>query len=287
MMKIAAITLMILGLILACWFLFLGGYLTGNPMYPDPAKAKEINPFITGLVVPLLTLGSTLLIIENLRVTSLQNFNNNFFQLINQHHRLVENLTTTVDGISTPASPSTKRDVFDDLAWRIATDYEFFGKNQLYIIKNTKGRRLDPNPQLAPGIKNEEGLKRLNSIYDHYFHIHQSDLSHYFRNLYHIVKFVHTSRLPRAKKKSSLKILRAQLSNYELLLLAYDGLHTYGEKFKPLIERYELLKGLNSELRLTPNRTKRIIDYKLLMTAYPHLKKYYTRHQKKSAHQHP
>ena len=39
-------------------------------------------------------------------------------------------------------------------------------------------------------------------------------------------------------------ITRSQLSDYELLLLFYNGLSEMGEKFKPLIEEYALLKNL-------------------------------------------
>ena len=79
-MKKIAISLLIAGALIYFWVLFFGGYLNGNPFVPDPLKAKDINPFITALVVPLFTLGSALLVIENLRISTLQNFNNNFFK---------------------------------------------------------------------------------------------------------------------------------------------------------------------------------------------------------------
>jgi hypothetical protein len=69
------------------------------------------------------------------------------------------------------------------------------------------------------------------------------------------------------------KILRAQLSNYEILFLAYNGMHEYGKKFYNFIEKYELLKSLNTEERLTETRVKRIVDINILREAYPHLKK--------------
>ncbi|MCB0738292.1 MAG: hypothetical protein KDC92_12315 [Bacteroidetes bacterium] len=37
---------------------------------------------------------------------------------------------------------------------------------------------------------------------------------------------------------------RAQLSDYELLILFYNCLCEYGGKFKPYVERYALLKSL-------------------------------------------
>ena len=44
-------------------------------------------------------------------------------------------------------------------------------------------------------------------------------------------------------------IVRSQLSKYELVLLFYNCATTCGnEKFKPLVEKYALLKNLDKEL---------------------------------------
>ncbi len=69
-------------------------------------------------------------------------------------------------------------------------------------------------------------------------------------------------------------MLRAQLSNYEILLLAYNGLHPYGKKFHRLIEKYELLKNLNTEERVPIGWERRIIDLKILKDSYPSFKAY-------------
>lgn len=267
-LKVIAIIMLIAGALLALWFLILGGYLLGNPI-PDPDKAKEINPFITGLVVPLLTLGSTLLVLENLIASTLQNFSNNFFNLINQHHRLVENLSTAVDGISKEKNPTLKRDVFDDLAHRIVADFKFAHKSKEEIEDLERELKLKPNTELK--VKSTDPHEMLVEIYDHYFHIHHSELSHYFRNLYHIVKFVDDTKFSKKIKYKHVKILRAQLSNYEILLLAYNCLHAYGNKFFPLVEKYKMLKNLNSEEDLNIKRTRRIVDFSLLRMKYKHL----------------
>ena len=119
------------------------------------------------------------------------------------------------------------------------------------------------------------------SIYDYYFHVYQSILGHYFRNLYHLVKYADKSPFSQAFKNDHVKILRAQLSNYELLLLAYNGLHDYGEAFYPLIEKYELLKCLNDETRVPNDYEKRIVDISILRKTYPHLMKLFKEQQNK------
>ena len=93
----------------------------------------------------------------------------------------------------------------------------------------------------------------------------QTDFGHYFRNLYRIVKLVHENEFYTYEElggKSSINsneynaknfemryryisMLRAQLSDYELLWLFYNCLSDNGsEKFKPLVEEYSLLKNM-------------------------------------------
>ena len=72
-------------------------------------------------------------------------------------------------------------------------------------------------------------------------------MSHYFRTLYHIIKFVDKSTIENKKQYTS--IVRAQLSSYEQVMLFYNCLHDNGnEKFKPLIEKYSLFKNLDTSL---------------------------------------
>jgi hypothetical protein len=287
-------------IILALWYLYFGEYFSGDASRPDPSKAKDIQPFISGLVLPLLTLGSTLLVIANLQSNTIQNFSNNFFKLIDQHHKLVDNINSAVEGITSFEKPSKGREFFDDLANRIAIDFDtlaappiaafekpepkpkfsslvaklllnLLSSNQEIPAENEQAFQIDD--RLKEKAIGKSGRELLVLIYDHYYHIHQSDLSHYFRNLYHIVGFVERASIRKKSKRTFLKMLRAQLSNYELLLLAYNGLHPYGEKFYPLIENYELLKNLNDEQRVPAGYEKRIVDTEILSVNYPHLKR--------------
>lgn len=272
------------GILLAGWFLYWGEYLTGQFSQPDPEKAKEIQPFITGLVLPLLTLGSTLLVVANLRSSILQNFSNNFFKLIDQHHKLVDNIDTEIEGIGEASKGNA---FFDDLASRIADDFEALGDeaaSSKLASSNTDSTEppleLDKSKyEIDDGLREQargkKGKDLLLVIYDHFFHLHQSDLGHYFRHLYHIVRFAERSSLSDAEKVEFIKILRAQLTNYELLLLAYNGMHEYGKEFRPLIEKYELLKSLNNERKVPTNYTKRIVEIGILSTEYPHLRKHW------------
>ncbi len=80
--------------------------------------------------------------------------------------------------------------------------------------------------------------------YKRFYETRQQDVGHYFRSLYNLVKFVDMSSTP--DKRLYTNLVRAQLSTYELALLCYNCLSSFGaEKFKPFVEDYALLKGLS------------------------------------------
>ncbi|KAB7613731.1 hypothetical protein F9L33_10175 [Amylibacter sp. SFDW26] len=66
------------------------------------------------------------------------------------------------------------------------------------------------------------------------------DLGGYFRIIYNIIKYVHTSEIP--NKKFYTNIVRAQLSESELVLLKYNLSTPLGEKFILYVNEYDLLK---------------------------------------------
>lgn len=78
-----------------------------------------------------------------------------------------------------------------------------------------------------------------------------TNFDHYFRLLYRILKFVRDTPLITNfdDEYEYTSMLRAMLSRYELVWLFYNGLSDYGvQKFKPLIERYAMLKSLREDL---------------------------------------
>ena len=90
--------------------------------------------------------------------------------------------------------------------------------------------------------------------YEEFYGLHQAELGHYFRNLYHLVKFVKVSHIHDKRRYTSLA--RAQLSAYELVFLFYNGISVFGEKFKPLIEEFGLLEHLETNLLFHPSHAK-------------------------------
>lgn len=87
-------------------------------------------------------------------------------------------------------------------------------------------------------------------------------LDHYFRLLYRIFKYIDESyekipEMTKSKRYEYTSIVRATLSQYELILLFYNCLSTNGnKKFKPLIEKYAIFNNLRVELLATEREQK-------------------------------
>lgn len=80
---------------------------------------------------------------------------------------------------------------------------------------------------------------------------HQSRLGHYFRHLYQFVSFVDNAPyLKETEKKAFVKIIRAQMSTFELVIFFVNILSAYGRPWwqgeENLIAKYELLKNIPS-----------------------------------------
>jgi hypothetical protein len=149
-----------------------------------------------------------------------QTFDNAFFHLLELHHQIVSGMDLGESGADAEAA-TTGRDCFvrfyDDLRERLASDERF----------------------RASGATRENVRTAYAELYEEI----QSEIGHYFRNLYNIVKFVDRSEVE--DKQSYSNLVRAQLSSHELLMLFYNcSTHLGEEKFKPLLERYALLKNM-------------------------------------------
>lgn len=165
--------------------------------------------------------------IEQNQTLRQQRFDNTFFQLLNNHSSIVESMD--LRKLHDKSSViSEGRDCFNI----------FYQRLEAYI--RTKGAKHNIDTKTA-------SLKDTFEGYHLFFEQNQNDLGHYFRNLYHIIKYIDKSDID--KKKTYTNFVRAQLSSYELVLIFYNCLTDYGnEKFKPLIEKYSLLKNMNRGL---------------------------------------
>ena len=77
-------------------------------------------------------------------------------------------------------------------------------------------------------------------------------LSHYFRTLYRIIKYVdeYDDKYNQISKSDYIKLIRAQLSSSQLLLIACNSLGIEGYSLKKYIEKYELLEHFSDMIFL-------------------------------------
>lgn len=172
----------------------------------------------------------------------IQRFENTFFNLLDIHHQIVNSIdlryfqhSYTIEEIMSRGGEYangepimlTARDVFR----------QTFEDMAIMLKKNPENKREE--------------------IYLKMFSRYQTDFGHYFRNLYRIVKFIDETNFSHVEndseafdlKYSYTSMLRGQLSAYELLWIFYNGLSENGaDKFKPLIEKYALLKNMPFKL---------------------------------------
>ncbi|MBW1294969.1 putative phage abortive infection protein [Aquimarina litoralis] len=155
----------------------------------------------------------------------LQQFESTFFSLLNLHHQIVDGID--IDTTKGGSLYDFKKEKDVTLTGRDCFQYFFQEFEEMYASRYDEKNELD----------------RIQKSYIDFYVNHQTDLGHYFRNLYNILKFVH-------KKNPGdnffyANLLRAQLSSSELLMLFYNCLSKFGNrKFKPLIEEYHFLQNM-------------------------------------------
>ncbi|EOI3569202.1 putative phage abortive infection protein [Cronobacter dublinensis] len=115
----------------------------------------------------------------------------------------------------------------------------YFYKNfKTYVVKEKNG--LVNYKDLSEANQNDVASK-LGAAYELYFSNRSQNLSHYYRFLFNTYKFIDESDLQHEIKRKYANILRAQLSNYELVMLFYNAQASYGAKFIKYFEKYQVL----------------------------------------------
>ena len=184
---------------------------------------REFGDYIGGVLNPVVALFALLVLVISLRQQarqfSEQHFERVFFEMIRLHNDIIKDLD--LRSIS-PKRVTVGRDCFRVFCDRLRKAYD-----------------------ALPGLGPRERVVR---AYDRFHDRHQHEVGHYFRNFYRTLKFVDKGDVAVAEKRNYTGILRAQLSSYELLLMFYGTVHPKGEKLKPLVEKYAMLKNLETRL---------------------------------------
>jgi hypothetical protein len=159
-----------------------------------------------------------------------QTFENTFFQLMTLHNEIVEVISMEIKEADMETHGVTKRRISGRECF--VEYYKLYKRFFHFSVEEIRTKDLDMN--MAGEL--------ISSSYALFFEEAQANLGHYFRNLYSIIKFIDRNKLK--EKKFHIELIRAQLSNYELLLLYFHCLSENGKDMKSPIEKYSLLSNL-------------------------------------------
>lgn len=200
---------------------------------------------------------------KNKELRRIEQFENSFFNLLNQHNELLNSIgyigkryeedkekrgkealeaiffrfrdynSSWFEELNNPSIKACLR--FTD----IAIDGNF--KNQWALLK-----------KFSSDI-NELNRCEINLQWETNYKKTDYKTGYFFRSLFNLIAFVDRFETSNTEFDKAIytKLIRAQLSMGEILLIFYNCISDLGaEKFKPLVEKYSLLKGIDENLLL-------------------------------------
>jgi len=180
-----------------------------------------------------------------------QQFESTFFKLIDLHNNIISYLNYR----SIKHNPITEE---------IDSDITYKGKQVFHSARLELTRALNKEEIRSyitketftnsyEKIENIEQAKRVfkNQYYSKYYSHFETELNHYFRNLFHIIKYLDQSSLINTtQKKFYASIIRAQLSQDELYVWMFNSMQiNYGyPKVLYLITKYDMMQNFRFEM---------------------------------------
>ena len=160
---------------------------------------------------------------------AIERFENTVFELAHVQQEIIKNLV--VEGeIGRSLIKKQGYDVFKFVYEGLEERYSLVDGSEVCTLKKA--------------LKMDDSLKLKFTSMKHLWF-----LDHYYRHLYRIFKYIDdadSSMISLSKKREFASIVRATLSDYELVMLYYNGF-TH-PKFKRLIEKYAILNNLQWNL---------------------------------------
>jgi hypothetical protein len=160
-----------------------------------------------------------------------QSFENTFFRLLELHNTIVN----SIDLKDRQGRETKGRDCF-------RVFYDRLGRH--YRTAENRAKR-DSQSQI---IDND----LLDFAYKNFWQDHQSELGHYFRFLFNVIRFL---KQDSQGEDFYIKIVRSQLSDQELLIIFYNCLSPQGAKFKTFAEEFALFDNMPIGLLLDSKHT--------------------------------
>lgn len=219
--------------------------LTKFPWYiVDFSNTGQVGDTIGGIMGPFVAIAAAILTFfafwvqykaneQQRKDIALERFESNLFELIHIQQDITNNLIMVrKEGKTGSIIKAQGRDVFQLL-------YDNFNFGM--------GGKYPPPTHIIIGVKT---LMKHQDVQKYTDLKELGCLDHYFRHLYRVIKYIDDAKVIDDKKKYEYtSIVRAGLSQYELIMLFYNCLSSNGvEKFKPLIEKYTLFNNIREDL---------------------------------------
>jgi hypothetical protein len=196
-----------------------------------------LNPIIGAIGFIALTITISMQTKQN-KESTLQNFENSIFNLLNLQNGIIENLEY---------KENTRRLSFS----------KFLEENQSQINPIAQHKFIAKIKK----SKAREFYKNFNAEHNGYF-------GHYFRNLYRILKMIDTSPYDSHVKRNYARIIRAQLSMEELTVLFLNCLPDVCDDgaFSNLLFEYQMLEHLSvKKIEITSCDDKLSIEHEYII----------------------
>lgn len=218
--------------------------LHGKPLADSPTDFGVFGDYVGGVLGSLISLISIVLLYRTYRTQlditnkqeeqlAIQQFESTFFALLNNQRTILMSCKGAFYD-----NKSTQRE------GNILCDYQYIDQIADELRLQMLNFEYDSTLLEARNIN----LLRImiNDYYLEVFNKHIPQLSHYFRHLYHMLKYVDCSAI--SDKKRYFDLIQAQMSNNELYIAFYNGISIYGRKrMHPLMERYSFLENLKDD----------------------------------------
>ena len=214
----------------------------------------------------------------NIEQIKVQQFESTFFQLINLHFETTHSMK--IEMVDSEYGEKLKDDEGNAIVKIGIAFFEEFAS----ILK----REFDKNYPIETKITNEEFVNSLTQVCEEQFFLYSAVLEHYYGNLRIILQFVEefvireetpVLSLPKMaitnRKEKYTQILLSQLSNYELLILAYFIITRKEDVLFNLVEDRKLLKRLPKIIAMEKRKEEKwepiVIRPELLILNFRHL----------------
>jgi len=166
------------------------------------------------------------------KTMKIQRFENTLFNMLSLQQGIINSLDYIPQDSEDPNPESIGKYVFDVFYNKKITKFQYGNERQIMGIKG-----------LIQAENDIQAYRRVSEI---------SIFDSYFRHLYRIFKYIDESQLIDDTERYNYScIVRAQLSEYELLLLFYNALTIDDNgiyKFKNLIEKYAIFNNIRESM---------------------------------------